>query len=194
MHSLTPWFMVAKTPIWEDNKIIRILTWCLAACLTVVLAPPWVGQQLHVPVDQVGYQARVPKQELIMGTIQDDPQQFSLLDAASEKAVLSGTVISVDQVHAWDGAYWIATSRQVSNRGLHARSVTFGGIVPYRRQTARSVLVFMTLSIYNDQLRQHVARQYRENAFTQEYHRWRSCRLTAAHVQAAKFVVLVRLG
>lgn len=96
MHSLTPWFIVAKTPIREDNKIIPILTWCLAACITVVLAPTCVGQQLHVLVDQVGYEARAPKQALIMGTTQDDPQQFSLLDAASGKAVLSGTLTSVD--------------------------------------------------------------------------------------------------
>jgi len=93
MHSLTPWFIVAKTPIREDNKIIPILTWCLAACITVVLAPTCVGQQLHVLVDQVGYEARAPKQALIMGTTQDDPQQFSLLDAASGKAVLSGSPV-----------------------------------------------------------------------------------------------------
>jgi hypothetical protein len=67
-----------------------------------------VGQQLQVLVDQVGYEARAPKQALIMGTAHDDPQQFSLLDAASGKAVLSGTLTSAGQVHAWGGAYWIA--------------------------------------------------------------------------------------
>jgi hypothetical protein len=59
-------------------------------------------------VDQVGYEAGAPKQALITGTAGNDPQEFSLVDAATGTAVLSGTLTSASQVHAWDGAYWIA--------------------------------------------------------------------------------------
>jgi hypothetical protein len=57
---------------------------------------------------QVGYEARAPKQALITGTAPNDPQEFSLIDAAIGTAVLGGTLTSDSQVHAWDGAYWIA--------------------------------------------------------------------------------------
>jgi len=67
-----------------------------------------VGQQQKVLVDQVGYEARSPKQALVMGTPQDNPQQFSLVDVATSKAVLTGTLTPAGQVHAWNGAYWIA--------------------------------------------------------------------------------------
>jgi hypothetical protein len=59
-------------------------------------------------VDQVGYEARAPKQALIMGTAQDHPQQFTLLNGATGKAVLSGTPTLAGQVHTWAGVFWIA--------------------------------------------------------------------------------------
>ena len=57
---------------------------------------------------QVGYETRAPKQALITGTARNHPQEFSLVDAATGKAVLTGTLTSASQVHAWDGSYWIA--------------------------------------------------------------------------------------
>ena len=63
---------------------------------------------MQVLVDQVGYEARAPKQALVMGTPQDHPQAFSLLDAATGKTVFTGTLTAAGQVHAWNGAYWIA--------------------------------------------------------------------------------------
>jgi hypothetical protein len=84
------------------------LTVCLAVCLTAFLAPACTGQQLKILVDQVGYETRSPKQALIMGTSQDHPQAFSLVDATTGKTVFTGTLIAAGEVRAWNGSYWVA--------------------------------------------------------------------------------------
>ena len=101
----------------EDKKIILTLTCCLAVCVATLLAPACLGQQQQVLVDQVGYEARSPKQALVMGTPHDNPQQFSLVDVATGKAVLTGPLTPAGQVHAWNGVYWIADFSSWQNPG-----------------------------------------------------------------------------
>lgn len=65
--------------------------------------------QLQVLVDHVGYETRSPKQALVLGTAQDHPQQFSLIDTATGKAVLTGSLTPSGQVNAWgDRVFWTA--------------------------------------------------------------------------------------
>ena len=108
MRRRPPWFIVAKTSFPEDKKIIRTWTGCLAVCLAAFFAPACMGQQMQVLVDQVGYEARAPKQALVMGKAQEQPQAFTLLDAATGKTVFTGTLTAAGQVHAWNGTYWVA--------------------------------------------------------------------------------------
>ena len=97
-----------KNSVPEDKKIIRTWTGCLAACLAAFLAPACLGQQLQVLVNQVGYEVRAPKQALVMGAAQNQPQAFSLLDASTGQTVFTGALTAAGQVHEWNGAYWVA--------------------------------------------------------------------------------------
>ncbi len=97
-----------KNFLQEDKTIIRTRFCCLAIPLITILSAACAGQQLRVLVDQVGYETRSPKQALVMGTAQDHPQEFSLVDSTTGKAVLTGALTPAGQVHAWNGTYWIA--------------------------------------------------------------------------------------
>jgi hypothetical protein len=148
MRNLTAMGYSRKNSDSRGQQIIRTLTCYLAACLIVVLAPRCVGQQLQVLVDQVGYEARGPKQALIMGAASDHPQQFSLLDAATGKAVLSGTLTPAGRVHAWEGTYWIADFSSWQKPG-HYRLQTktaAGEVSSCRFEIADDVLERNTLS------------------------------------------------
>ncbi|HEX5236251.1 MAG TPA: glycoside hydrolase family 9 protein [Silvibacterium sp.] len=63
-------------------------------------------------VDQVGYETGAPKHALVMGTEQDHPQQFTVIDAETGKAVFSGTLRPAGKVYAWHtpagDTYWAA--------------------------------------------------------------------------------------
>jgi hypothetical protein len=72
---------------------------------------------LHVLVDQVGYEAKASKQALIItdeknGTDEKDgdlPQNFSLVDTATGKTVLTGPLKASGQVDRWGGrTFWLA--------------------------------------------------------------------------------------
>src|SRR5277367_3980457 len=80
----------------------------LVICCSWLLASACLGQS-HVLVDHVGYETRSAKQALILGTEQDHPQQFSLVDSVTGKAVLTGNLAPGGQVDAWDGrVFWTA--------------------------------------------------------------------------------------
>lgn len=67
---------------------------------------------MQVLVDQVGYETGAPKHALVMGTEQDHPQQFTVIDAETGKAVFSGTLRPAGKVYAWHtpagDTYWAA--------------------------------------------------------------------------------------
>ncbi|MGA9242477.1 MAG: glycoside hydrolase family 9 protein [Silvibacterium sp.] len=73
--------------------------------------------QLHVLVDQVGYEAKASKQALIIADEKNEtdekdgdlPQNFSLVDSATGKVVLSGPLKASGQVDRWGGhTFWLA--------------------------------------------------------------------------------------
>ena len=73
--------------------------------------------QLHVLVDQVGYEAKASKQALIIADEKNEtdekdgdlPQNFSLVDTATGKVVLSGPLKASGQVDRWAGhTFWLA--------------------------------------------------------------------------------------
>jgi Glycosyl hydrolase family 9/Cellulase N-terminal ig-like domain len=65
--------------------------------------------QTRVLVDQVGYETASVKQALIVGTEQDPPRRFSLVDDATGKPVMTGSLTPGTQVDHWgERAFWTA--------------------------------------------------------------------------------------
>jgi len=64
---------------------------------------------MRVLVDQVGYDLQAPKQGIVVGSAQDHPDTFSLIDADSEKTVMTGKLTSSGEVYDWGGrVFWTA--------------------------------------------------------------------------------------
>ncbi|MGA7155444.1 MAG: glycoside hydrolase family 9 protein [Acidobacteriaceae bacterium] len=83
--------------------------------------------EVHVLIDQVGYEIRSPKQALIIGTENDHPQSFSLINLDSSKTVATGRLVSNGQVHAWDGrVFWTADFSAWQEPGHYALEVHSG--------------------------------------------------------------------
>jgi hypothetical protein len=99
--------------------IRRIWTRTLAICFLAALAPVCFGE-LHVLVDQVGYETRSPKEALLLGTDTDHPDSFALVDATTGKTVYTGSVKPVGQVDAWSGVYWTADFSSWQTPGHYA--------------------------------------------------------------------------
>lgn len=68
--------------------------------------------EVHILVDQVGYETGAPKQALVQGTQQDHPGKFTLIDTQSGKLVLTGELRKAGSVYDWHtlngDVYWIA--------------------------------------------------------------------------------------
>ncbi len=80
----------------------------LAVCLLGTCPFGCVGQ-LQVLVDHVGYETSSSKQALVLGTEQDHPQKFSLIDTATGSAVMTGDLTHRGQVDAWGArVFWTA--------------------------------------------------------------------------------------
>jgi hypothetical protein len=91
-----------------DKPIHRIRALIFAICSIGSLTPVSVAQ-LRVLVDHVGYETHAPKQALIVGSRQDHPQQFSLVDTETGRIVLSGALTSSGQVNNWGSRiFWTA--------------------------------------------------------------------------------------
>jgi len=103
-----------------DRTIKRIWIQGFAVCVIGSFASACVGQ-LRVLVDQVGYETRSPKQALVLGTDKDHPQQFSLIDDATGKTVLTGKLTPSGQVDAWGGrVFWTADFSQWQTPGHYS--------------------------------------------------------------------------
>jgi hypothetical protein len=99
--------------------------------------------QLRVLVDQVGYETHSPKQALILGTAQDQPKQFSLVDDATGKTVLTGELTPSGNVEAWgDRVFWTADFSQWQTAGHYS----------LRTQTATGVTSSCTFEIEDNLL------------------------------------------
>ncbi len=79
------------------------------ACCTLLASGLVGAAQTRVLVDQVGYETASVKQAIIVGTEQDHPQQFSLVDQATGKTVMTGGLTAGTQVDHWGGrVFWTA--------------------------------------------------------------------------------------
>lgn len=88
--------------------MIKILTLLVAASLGSLSAQISRGQ-VHVLVDQVGYEVQAHKQAIVSGSPEDHMQQFSLIDAGTGKSVYKGDLTPSGEVHGWeDGVFWTA--------------------------------------------------------------------------------------
>ena len=78
--------------------------------MLLAAAFPQLGAaQFRVLVDHVGYEAGAPKVAILEGSAQDHPGAFALIDAESERTVLTGEAKPAGEVHAWDGrVFWTA--------------------------------------------------------------------------------------
>lgn len=96
----------------------------LAALLAIVFLAPFSFAQLHVLVDQVGYDTTAPKLALIQGTAQDHPAQFTLVDESTGKVVFTGTPKPAGSVYDWDvplgNVYWTADFSAFNQPGHYA--------------------------------------------------------------------------
>ena len=104
----------------EDRKIkyswMSFWTICLAGIVTSTAAG-----ELKVLVDQVGYESNSLKKAIIVGTLQDHPEKFSLVDAASGKVVLTGRLVPNGQVDSWGGrVFWTADFSSLRTIGHYA--------------------------------------------------------------------------
>jgi hypothetical protein len=83
---------------------------------------------MRVLVDHVGYEIASSKQALIMGTEEDHPERFELVDAGTNKAVFSGRVVSAGAVASWgDRVFWTADFSEWKDRGHYALVVSSAG-------------------------------------------------------------------
>ena len=95
----------------------------LTVCCTFVFAQSCLTQ-VHVLVDQVGYETTAQKQAIISGSAQDHPQQFALIDLTSGKQVFQASLKPAGEVYAWDGRiFWTADFSQWQTPGHYALKV-----------------------------------------------------------------------
>ncbi|MGF7182617.1 glycoside hydrolase family 9 protein [Tunturiibacter psychrotolerans] len=95
----------------------------LASCFIWALTSVALGQ-LTVVVDQVGYETRSLKHAIVVGTEQDRPDKFSLVDSATGKIVLTGSLVPNGQVDSWGGrVFWTADFSSWHTTGHYAVQV-----------------------------------------------------------------------
>ena len=96
----------------------------LAVCGGVFCARPCSGQ-LHVLIDQVGYETLAPKQAIVEGAESDQPGRFTLVDADSGKTVYEASLQPAGKVYAWEGrVFWTADFTAWQKPGHYALKVS----------------------------------------------------------------------
>jgi hypothetical protein len=99
----------------------------LLLLLTAGMAAHTCLAEVHVVVDQVGYEVSAQKQVLVIGTQGDHPQTFSLINVDSGATVVTGTLVSDGQVHAWNGrVFWTADFSAWQKPGHYALEIRSG--------------------------------------------------------------------
>lgn len=83
---------------------------------------------MRVLVDQVGYDVQAPKQGLLVGSAQDHPKGFSLMDSETGKTVSTGELKAAGQVYDWGGrVFWIADFSALTKPGHYVLKVHSNG-------------------------------------------------------------------
>ncbi len=92
----------------------------LVAVGVIGVFSPVAKGEMHVLVDQVGYETQSPKQALVQGAQQDHPQQFTLIDTATGKTVFTGPLTPAGTIDAWGQTYWTADFSTWNKPGHYA--------------------------------------------------------------------------
>ena len=95
----------------------------MAISLGAVSSQACVGG-VQVFVDHVGYELHAPKQAVLVGSAQDSPQEFTLIDMDTGKTVLSGKTAVAGEVKGWNGrVFWTADFSQWQTAGHYLLQV-----------------------------------------------------------------------
>jgi Glycosyl hydrolase family 9/Cellulase N-terminal ig-like domain len=124
---------VCRAQSIDDKKSTNIYRHFLKrlACCCQLLSALVGAAQTAVLVDHVGYETSSAKQAFIVGTAQDHPFQFSLVDHATGKTVMRGGLTPGTQVDHWGGrVFWTADFSAWQKTGQYElRAETGGGPV-----------------------------------------------------------------
>lgn len=97
---------------FAGGRVIKRIWISLAAVAASALFCAPSRAELHVLVDQVGYDTAAPKQAIVQGAGQDHPGRFQLIEAATGKVVFTGTLRPEGRVNDWHtpngNSYWLA--------------------------------------------------------------------------------------
>lgn len=105
--------------------------------------------QVHMLVDQVGYETRAPKQAVIEGIKTDHPRQFALIDAHTGKTVFHADLQPSGPVDAWGNwTFWTAdfSSWQKPGHYIAETSTDVGPVRSCEFQIEDNLLERSTLS------------------------------------------------
>ncbi len=126
---------------------LRLFTGC-----SVMLLASTCLSQMHIVVDQVGYETTAQKQALVVadGTAvsQEGPQSFTVTDADTGKVVLTGAFKPAGQVDQWGRTFWLADFSSLQKPGHYkiATTTKSGAITSCAFSINQDVLERNTLS------------------------------------------------
>jgi hypothetical protein len=111
----------------EDPKIKNSRLRFFAYFSFVLIASTCLAQ-IHIVVDQVGYETTASKQALVVSDNAHDslnaPQSFTLSDAETGKVVLTGPVKAAGQVDQWGRSFWLVDFSSWQKPGYYKISAT----------------------------------------------------------------------
>ncbi len=135
----------------RDFKIKTSSLRFLFGCCFLLVASTCLAQ-MHIVVDQVGYETTAQKQALVVadGTqvTEDAPETFTLTDADTGKVVLTGPFKPAGQVDQWGRTFWLADFSSVQKPGHYKIAATSksGAITSCEFSINQDVLERNTLS------------------------------------------------
>jgi hypothetical protein len=98
-----------------------------ALSFSLALTAPCVAQ-VHVLVDQVGYDTTAPKQALIEGTMADHPQGYTVVNADTDAVVAQAALKPEGKVFNWGNRYfWTVDFSRINKPGHYALQTTVDG-------------------------------------------------------------------
>ena len=137
----------------ERGPKIRRLFASALTCFVLLVSGPSILAQVHLLVDHVGYEATATKKAFVEvdqeAGLQDAPDHFALIDAATSKVVFTGTLRRVGRVDRWGNRlFWMADFSAWQKTGeyrLEATTVA-GQVATCTFAIKRNVLERETLS------------------------------------------------
>jgi hypothetical protein len=135
----------------RDFKIKTSALRIIVGCSFLLITSTCLAQ-MHIVVDQVGYETTAQKQALVVAdgaqVTQDAPETFTLTDADTDKVVLTGPFRPAGQVDQWGRTFWLADFSAVQKPGHYKIAATSksGAITSCEFSINQDVLERNTLS------------------------------------------------